>query len=236
MKILAHRGAHDPEHPGIRENTLEAFAAAAALGIDGVELDVRWSVDHHLFVHHDVAVPDGRVIADTLGAELPAWLPKLEAVLDLCAGMRLIDVEIKNAPLEPGYDAGHGVGRAVAELTGARGLSGRASDLLVSSFNLATLDAFHLADRATRTGWLTLPAYDQGRAAHDAASSGHQALHPPARVTDGETVDIAHGLGLDVVVWTVNDAAQMELMAGLGVDVMVTDYPALALKVLGQAS
>lgn len=236
VKILAHRGAHGPEHPGIRENTLEAFAAAAALGIDGVELDVRRSADHQLVVHHDPAVPDGRVIADTVGADLPDWLPRLEVVLDLCAGMRLIDVEIKNSPLEPGYDVDHGLGCAVAEMTGARGLSGQDSNMLVSCFNLATLDAFHLVDGATRTGWLTLPAYDQGRASHDAARSGHRALHPPARVTDAETVDIAHGLGLEVVVWTVNEAAQMELMAGLGVDVMVTDYPALAVKVLGPAS
>lgn len=234
MQILAHRGAHDPEHPGIRENTLHAFEVATGLGIDGVELDVRRSSDRHLVVHHDPALPDGRVIADTLRADLPEWVPGLDAALDVCAGMILIDVELKNSPLEADYDADHGLGLAVAEVTGAKG--GSIPNLLVSSFNLGTLDAFHLADRTTRTGWLTLPAYDQGRAAHDAARSGHCALHPPARVADAETVDIAHGLGLEVVVWTVNDPDQMESMAGLGVDVMVTDYPALAVRVLGRTA
>ncbi|GAC1353769.1 MAG: glycerophosphodiester phosphodiesterase [Acidimicrobiales bacterium] len=236
MKILAHRGAHEPEHPGVRENTLEAFELAAGLGIDGVEFDVRRSADRRLVVHHDPAIPDGRVIADTAGADLPEWVPGLDAVLDLCAGMSVIDIELKNSPLEPNYDADHGVGRAVAEVTQSRGLSGAGQNLLVSSFNLATLDAFRLADGATRTGWLTLPAYDQCRAAHDAARKGHCALHPPVRVADAETVDVAHGLGLEVVVWTVNDPEQMESMAGLGVDVMVTDYPALAVRVLGRMS
>ncbi|GAC1603289.1 MAG: glycerophosphodiester phosphodiesterase [Acidimicrobiales bacterium] len=235
MQILAHRGAHGPEHPDVRENTLRAFEIAAGVGIDGVELDVRWSADRQLVVHHDAALPDGRVIAETVGTDLPQWVPRLETVLERCSEMALVNVEIKNSPLEASYDPDHALGRAVAELTRAGGAGGPNTNLLVSSFNLATLDAFRLVDRATRTGWLTLPAYDQGRAAHDAARKGHGALHPPARATDQETVDIAHGLGLAVVVWTVNDSSQMELMAGLGVDVMVTDCPGLAVKVLGRA-
>ena len=35
----------------------------------------------------------------------------------------------------------------------------------------------------------------------------------------------AHGLGLKVVVWTVNDPADMATMIALGVDGIITDYP-----------
>ena len=48
-KILAHRGAsgYAPE------NTLEAFALAAELGADGVELDVHLTSDGEMVVIHD---------------------------------------------------------------------------------------------------------------------------------------------------------------------------------------
>ncbi|MBI3937750.1 MAG: glycerophosphodiester phosphodiesterase, partial [Betaproteobacteria bacterium] len=41
MLILAHRGYHAT----VPENTLEAFAAAVELGVDGIETDVRTSRD-----------------------------------------------------------------------------------------------------------------------------------------------------------------------------------------------
>ncbi|MGM9639038.1 MAG: glycerophosphodiester phosphodiesterase family protein, partial [Butyricicoccaceae bacterium] len=47
----AHRGLHDLEK-GIPENTLPAFAAAAAKGY-GAELDVHMTLDRRLVVIHD---------------------------------------------------------------------------------------------------------------------------------------------------------------------------------------
>src|SRR5579862_8036318 len=136
MLVLAHRGAHEPAAPGLRENTVAAFRAAAALGADGVELDVRRTADGALAVHHDPTLPDGRRIEAVARAELPSWVPSLTEALDACAGMALVDVEIKNSPLEPGFDPVHAIGRRVAAA-----LAGRPG-LLVSCFNLATLDAF----------------------------------------------------------------------------------------------
>jgi glycerophosphoryl diester phosphodiesterase len=49
---IAHRG-HHLEH---LENTLEAFASAAALGADMVELDCRLTADGHVVVLHDGAL------------------------------------------------------------------------------------------------------------------------------------------------------------------------------------
>lgn len=48
-RIIAHRG-YTKEHP---ENTLAAFAAALALGSDGVELDVHATSDGEIIIHHD---------------------------------------------------------------------------------------------------------------------------------------------------------------------------------------
>ena len=52
---IAHRGGADlwPE------NTLEAFARAIELGVDGIELDIHLSKDAKLVVHHDTTLrPD----------------------------------------------------------------------------------------------------------------------------------------------------------------------------------
>src|SRR5687767_7161395 len=56
MLTIAHRGYHVSEP----ENTLEAFAAAAALEVDGIETDVRLSADHLPVLIHDRHAPDGR--------------------------------------------------------------------------------------------------------------------------------------------------------------------------------
>lgn len=229
MLVLAHRGAHDPESPGVRENTVEAFRRAAGLGADGVELDVRPSSDGALVVHHDAAVPDGRIIATTARRDLPGWLPDLGEALAACAGLALVNVELKASPVEPAFDPEYRSARALAEL-----LAARQSPVLVSSFNLAALDVFHAAAPAIPTGWLTSRGFDQERAAADAAARGHAALNAPEAQITPALVEAVHGLGLRLVAWTVNDGARMVELAGLGVDVLVTDDPAAARAALGQ--
>lgn len=50
--LIAHRGAHQV-HRGIRENTMQAFAAARDLGCWGIELDIQCTADGVFVVHHD---------------------------------------------------------------------------------------------------------------------------------------------------------------------------------------
>jgi glycerophosphoryl diester phosphodiesterase len=50
-KIIAHRGIHDNFQ--VMENTMAAFQSAAAAGIYGVELDLRWTRDGEAVVCHD---------------------------------------------------------------------------------------------------------------------------------------------------------------------------------------
>ena len=45
-------------------------------------------------------------------------------------------------------------------------------------------------------------------------------------------VDAAHGFGLEVHVWTINDVAEMERLLDLDVDAIMTDFPALGVSVL----
>jgi glycerophosphoryl diester phosphodiesterase len=70
--VYAHRGAH----LNTRENTLDAFREARALGVAGVELDVRGTADGALVVHHDPVV-EQMVIAHTPAGDLPGFVPHL---------------------------------------------------------------------------------------------------------------------------------------------------------------
>ena len=66
------------------------------------------------------------------------------------------------------------------------------------------------------------------RRSHATALSIHHAFCSPAAVA------AAHRLGVPVLVWTVNDPAEMIRFAGLGVDGIVTDDPQIAVATLAQ--
>jgi glycerophosphoryl diester phosphodiesterase len=46
------------------------------------------------------------------------------------------------------------------------------------------------------------------------------------------TVRAAHEVGVELFVWTVNEADEMERLLGLGVDGIITDYPARLRRLL----
>ena len=56
-------------------------------------------------------------------------------------------------------------------------------------------------------------------------AAGGAVWSPFHREVDKARIDEAHGLGLRVVVWTVNDAPRMEDLIDMGVDGIISDYP-----------
>jgi glycerophosphoryl diester phosphodiesterase len=230
-RVLAHRGANRVAP----ENTIEAFRAARALGADGVELDVHRSADGVLVVHHDAEVPGLGVTAERSLAEIRAAqpaLPTLEEVLDACPEM-LVNIEVKNLPGDPDHDPGEGAVHALVELLAARS---RRDDVLVSSFNLQSIDRVHELDPSIQTGFLTMVGFDPLDALPIVHDRGHHALHPDVRSIVGATatavVERAGALGITINVWTVNDEAEMRRLDAAGVDGIVTDVPDVARRVL----
>jgi glycerophosphoryl diester phosphodiesterase len=61
-------------------------------------------------------------------------------------------------------------------------------------------------------------------------------LGPHHSLVDRELVHAAHGVGMRVVPWTVNDARDMSALIELGVDGFCTDLPALARNVIAARS
>jgi glycerophosphoryl diester phosphodiesterase len=223
--VLAHRGANR-EAP---ENTVAAFRRAVELGADGVELDVHPTRDHHLVVRHDGAGPAGVIPEMTLAEVVDAMpeVPTLEAVLDVCAG-RLVNVEIKNSAHQPGFDPTDRAAGLLVELLARRG----GDRVLVSSFNLATVDRVRELAPGLPTAWLVF-GVDAAGALAVAHEHGHQALHPDvgslAGARAGDLVAEAHARAMAVNVWTVNERDEIARLLAVGVDAIVTDVPDVAL-------
>ncbi len=222
VKVLAHRGASRAE----RENTVAAFRRAGAMGADAVELDVRRTRDGVLVVHHNPHLADGRIIAETSHADLPDSVPTLGDALDACEGME-VNVEIKNDPSEPDFDATD----AIADETMAHLLARHDDDRwLISCFRIETIDRCHAIAPHIRTAWLCseVPAGTPARL----VERGHSALHPWVMTLERDTIDRCHAVGIQVNTWTCDDPTRMRELIEWGIDGICTNVPDVALQMV----
>ena len=224
--IWAHQGASRSKPA----NTVEAFREAKVQGADGVELDVRRSRDGAMAIHHDATLPDGRPIKDVDVADLPAGVPLLDAALEACHGMT-VNIEIKNVPVDIDYDPDETMAAAVVALVNELGLH---DSVVVSCFNLATIDRVRSLDPTIPTGYLASARWDQVAALQRAIDGGHGAFHPNDPAVSPELVRLAHDAGLRVHSWTTADPDRLRwLVDECGVDAVITNVPDLARAALG---
>ena len=100
--IIAHRGA--PSYA--KENTINSFKKAMALGADMVEFDVRRTKDNIFIVYHDGFIQGKPIKALTyreirrIARDQGFDLPTVEGVLKCATGRIKLDVELK----EEGYE------------------------------------------------------------------------------------------------------------------------------------
>lgn len=94
MLVIAHRGAHT----AVPENTLAAFEAAVALGVNGIETDVRISLDGLPVLIHDRVIASGQAVADLTRRDIEQAIghevPTLDEALEQFSGI-LWNIEIK---------------------------------------------------------------------------------------------------------------------------------------------
>ncbi len=225
--VVAHRGASE----AAVGNTIEAFHKARELGADWVEFDVRRTADGVAVVHHDVHLADGRRVNRVNADALPSDVPSLVEALDACEGMGVV-VEIKNLPGDPDFDDQNMVALAVAGVVSAYC---NPKKVFVSSFDVGTISAVKQAEPSIPIALvcgITDPASAVARAtAYDMAG-----IHVYDSVVDPNLVRRSHEVGLEVFVWTVNDAARMAELASMGVDGILTDVPDVARAVLDEAA
>lgn len=230
--LIGHRGF--PE--AARENTLPSFEAALEAGCDGVELDVRLTLDGVPVVHHDAGLggavaagPDGTAGAVTIEEE--SWLRLVDAagaagyplhrlrdVLAALSGRCLVNVEVK--PVAPARLAS--AVRAVhEELERMR----PRESVLVSSFDPEVLAGLRRLDHALLLGYL----FDSDRALghleeHEVVET-LAALHPRHDLVTRKSMKRAAERGLAVHAWTVDDPAEAERLLDLGVTSIITNRP-----------
>jgi glycerophosphoryl diester phosphodiesterase len=241
--VYAHRGgaALAPE------NTLVACQTGLDAGADGIELDVRLSLDGVAVLMHDATLDRTTDAAGPVdrrtAAELAALdagfrferdgatpfrgrgigVPSLRDVLGRHRETSLI-VELKSSHPR--------LARAVVEEIHAAGAVGRVT---VGSFQKGALDAVRALDPAIRTGADT----DEVRSGLDGvrASPIFEVFQVPEvyagmRVVTPEFIVRAHDAGVKVVVWTVNRPDDMSRLLAWGVDGLITDRPDLAVPLV----
>lgn len=212
--VIGHRGASGYAY----ENSTASFRRAAALGADGVELDIHATSDGTLLVHHDYEVegvgPIGELRAEAFRTHrLPNGepIPTLEESLAVLAGLR-VWIELKTLPaawdeqllatLDHGPNrelyAVHAFDhRIIARLGDRRPELSRG--VLLASYLLDVVPAIH--------------------------GTGADTLWMEARLIDPLLMHDLHEAGLQVIAWTVNDDRAVRQLAALGVDGICGNYP-----------
>jgi glycerophosphoryl diester phosphodiesterase len=216
--IVAHRGAWE-QAP---QNSLEAVRQAAALGCDGIEIDVRRTADGQLVAVHDARVrlrPVGRLDHRQVLARMQVGqAPLLADVLDQAAGRLLVDVELK----EDGY-----VPDAVALIAGRL----TPDQYVVTSFRAAVLAQVKRHLPEARTGLLIGPrsARQVGRRLRE---SGADFAAPHVSLARIGFLEWAAARRLACWMWTVNEPRALQtLSTDVWVAALITDVPAKALAI-----
>lgn len=244
FNIIAHRGAK----ACAPQNTMPSFMRAVADGTDGFETDVHLTKDGIPVICHNYTIDEtsngvGRIEDLTLEElnrfDFGIWygeeyagtkIPTLDTFLSFVkeADVRILNIEIKHPRSRL---------RELVEKTlqavDAYGLTDR---LIISSFSIPVLCHIKKVAPQIRTG-LLYPSNNPAAAypilwpASMVRLTKCDAIHPIQDLVSAPLVEWAHKKGLQVNVWTVNDAKNIERLLLLGVDGLITDDPANTRKV-----
>ncbi|HEY9647270.1 MAG TPA: glycerophosphodiester phosphodiesterase [Chroococcidiopsis sp.] len=219
--VIAHRGASAYEP----ENTMAAFRRAIALGADMIELDVRRSQDGVLVIHHDADL-EGQAIATLTWNEIQAiapQVPTLDAVIALCKGKILLDVELKETGYEP-------------EVTQCLLRQLPIEAFVVTSFNASTVEWIKLHSPAIATGYLIETSTVEPFSTPEdwiakTLQLGADFIAPDWQMVDGAFAQAAQLCELPLWVWTVNDEVPMAHLLQLDpIAAIITNYPDRGLR------
>lgn len=237
MVNIAHRGnsAHAPE------NTLAAFASAAAAGAGMIETDLQLCADGTVVLIHDDTLDrtGGRKdrVAELTGSELQrtdagSWfspeyarerVPLLEDLVDFAAGhaqMRWL-LEFKGE-WTPGQVAG------AAEILRNAGMAERC---VLQGFSSRTVRSLQASAPEMERGLLILmpPAPGEEEPLLEfLAETGTHYCNPHGGIlrTAPQLVSALQAEDVKVFTWTLNEPDQWEAAAAAGVDGIITDRPA----------
>lgn len=232
MLILAHRGA-SADAP---ENTLEAFCLAVEQGADGVELDAMVCGSGEVVVCHDERLnrlagldwevrrtPLWKLRQVDIGTALGfgrARIPTLVEVIDALPPGFLINIELKNDPLDD-----RGLSHQVATLVRDACLESR---ILISSFNPWCLWRVAEVQPRLRRGFLIDPDRCYlGQADLLAPLVANHSVHLPDQACTAGRVSQWLQSGREVAAWTVDRPARALELRQMGVLYCITNRPSV---------
>ena len=225
VKMVAHRGVSGLE----RENTCAAFVAAGNRSYFGVETDIHRTADGRYIVFHDDNLTrllgDGRVVEEMCFDELRALrltdldgnargdllLPTLEEYMHICKKYdKDCVLEIKNH-FEP-----EDIDNVIAIIRGI----GWLERTIFISFDLPNMICIRERLPQQRAQYLVSTFGDD---LLDILTGHHLDLDIKYSSLSAEQVRACHEAGIQVNVWTVNEAADAERLAGYGVDFITSN-------------
>jgi glycerophosphoryl diester phosphodiesterase len=174
------------------------------------------------------------------GQRIPTLASLFALVKQLGANDVQFDIETKVFPHRPNDTVTPEV--FVDTLLAAIRAAGMSERVMIQSFDWRTLALVQRLEPAMRTVYLTIesrnsnnvqdPAWTAGRIARDYPSvpamikaAGGRIWAPNYNNIDATSAQRAHDVGLQLVPWTVNEAADMRRLIDWGVDGIITDYP-----------
>ena len=212
--IIAHRGASGREF----ENSRAAFARAAELGADGVELDVHSSSDGIILVHHDAELPGLGPIGHLSYMEMQEFrLPNGESVPTLPEVLEILgdpDVYVEVKTLSPAFDP---------TLFSVLDQGPAPSRYAVHSFDHRIIARLG-AQRPTLPRGILLSSYPLDPLALLRAA-GADTIWQDHTLIDTAIVNTVHGARGKLIAWTVNQPRDAVRLARLGVDGLCGNYP-----------
>ncbi len=226
--VLGHRGFTK----NAPENTIQAGLDALEAGAQGIEIDVKCSLDGVPFVFHDETLnrmmgcsgiiselPLSQIQAMTIknqGTPLCDTIPTLIDFLDAMPSDILINLEMKDFP--PRY---HGFETQVLDLIRAHQ---NRLNFVVSSFDPRILMRLRSLNETIPLGYLMAPEQSLFlRSGFLMPMIRPDAIHPHHSMITQELVEVAHQKGLCVFAWTVNDISRAHELKSLGVNGLITD-------------
>ncbi len=214
--LIGHRGCKDIEP----ENTLLAIKKAIAIGVDGVEIDVRLSKDKELVVIHDDTLDrttNGKGFVKNLilkelkklNAGKGEKIPTLQEVINVIKDRIYLLIELK----------AEGTEKSVVELIKKNKLK----KAIIISFIHQLVKNVKKIDKKIKTGILFKD--NQTDPVVMAKNTNSEFVFPKYELVDKEFVVKCHKKGIRVAAWNINNPDELKKASKLGLDIIYSNRP-----------
>ena len=235
-RVLAHRGGR-AEYD---DNAAGGFRKCLAAGVTGYETDIHMTKDLKLVIMHDSSVErttEGKGVVEQMTLDEVTNLvlkrsrekvPSVQQVMDVFKGRADVDIELEMKPGGSFYE-GENMEIYCRKLHDMAAATLEPGTYTFTSFNPRALKTMKRLFPDAPTGYIRGEALTK-EFVDTAKALGCCRVAPvmkdkKGRVTDKAGVDYAHGNGIKVTGWMVQDLAAWKVAREAGCDSTTSDHP-----------